>query len=136
MGRSLNRLSPRFVQVITQPGMWCDGGGLYLQVTAGADGTPCKSWLYRFATHGRDRQMGLGALSDTSLADAREKAAHARKLVKAGTRTRSTPATLSGPPPRLRQSWRGRRALPSMNAGMPTSSPTDRAGGRPKMRPA
>jgi len=66
--------------------MWCDGGGLYLQVTTGGGGLPNKSWLFRFKMHGqRERQMGLGSFVDTSLAEAREKAADARKLVKAGT---------------------------------------------------
>jgi integrase len=59
--------------------MHCDGGGLYLQVTQGADGTPRRSWLYRYVIHGRERQMGLGSLIDTTLAEAREKAACARK---------------------------------------------------------
>jgi hypothetical protein len=70
--------------------MHCDGGGLYLQVTTGSDGTARRSWLFRFATTGgeraatpglgRERQMGLGSYPDTSLAEAREKATQARKL--------------------------------------------------------
>jgi hypothetical protein len=70
--------------------MHCDGGGLYLQVTTGTDGALRRSWLYRFATTeverdankelGRERQMGLGSFPDTSLAEARQKAAEARKL--------------------------------------------------------
>jgi integrase len=59
--------------------MHCDGGGLYLQVTQSADGTLRRSWLYRYVLHGRERQMGLGSLIDTPLAEAREKAAGARK---------------------------------------------------------
>jgi integrase len=71
--------------------MHCDGGGLYLQVTMGADGkTPRKSWLFRFATgkveisragkpRREERQMGLGSLDTVSLAEARERAAEARK---------------------------------------------------------
>jgi integrase len=59
--------------------MHCDGGGLYLQVTQGADGAPCRSWLYRYVLYGRERQMGLGSLNDTTLAEAREKASGARK---------------------------------------------------------
>jgi len=61
--------------------MWCDGGGLYLQATTGRDDKINKSWLYRFTIDGRERQMGLGSFPDTSLAEAREKAAEARKLV-------------------------------------------------------
>ena len=56
-----------------------DGGGLWLQVTAGPDGLR-KSWLFRFEVAGRERQMGLGPLGDVTLAQARDKAADARKL--------------------------------------------------------
>jgi len=75
--------------------MHCDGGGLYLQATAGADGSMRRSWLFRFATGevrlsatGKprriEREMGLGSFPDTSLAEAREKAAQARKLREQG----------------------------------------------------
>jgi integrase len=64
--------------------MWSDGGGLYLQCTKGADGGVRRSWLYRFAAKGRERQMGLGSAETVSLADAREKAAECRKLRQAG----------------------------------------------------
>jgi integrase len=64
--------------------MHADGGGLYLQVTEGADGTPRKSWLFRYTVGGRERQMGLGPLSDVSLAEARERAVGARELRRAG----------------------------------------------------
>ena len=36
------------VRRIAEPGLYPDGGGLYLQVTAGKRGVT-KSWLYRFA---------------------------------------------------------------------------------------
>jgi hypothetical protein len=65
--------------------MFSDGGGLYLQCTAGADGGVRRSWLYRFAKRGRERQMGLGSAETVSLAEAREKAAECRKLHQAGT---------------------------------------------------
>jgi integrase len=64
--------------------MYGDGGGLYLQVTEGADGTPRKSWLFRYAAAGRERQMGLGPLIDVSLAEARVRASAARELRRAG----------------------------------------------------
>jgi hypothetical protein len=72
--------------------MHCDGGGLYLQVTPSKEDRPDnKSWLFRYATgeiktsrNGKprpvERAMGLGSYPDVSLADAREKAAGARKL--------------------------------------------------------
>ena len=64
--------------------MWADGGGLYLQCTAGADGGIRKSWLYRFARKGREREMGLGSAESVSLAEARAKAVECRKLHEAG----------------------------------------------------
>lgn len=61
-------------------GYYADGDGLYMQV-ASAD---ARSWIYRFALAGRRREMGLGACSDVTLAQARAKATAARLLVKAG----------------------------------------------------
>src|SRR5262245_1754212 len=61
-------------------GWHCDGQGLYLQCTAGADGSICRSWAYRYVMDGRQRYMGLGPVADVSLAEAREKALAARKL--------------------------------------------------------
>jgi integrase len=78
MPRSIQRLSAAKVKT-AKAGMWCDGGGLYLQCTSGADGVR-KSWIFRYATKGRERQMGLGPLDTVSLAEAREKAAECRRL--------------------------------------------------------
>ena len=74
----LNKLTQLAVRA-AKPGMHGDGGGLWLQVTAGKDGLR-KSWLFRFQVAGRERQMGLGPLSVVTLAEARERAAEARKL--------------------------------------------------------
>ncbi len=84
MARTINRLSHKKVETVKQPGMYADGGGLYLQVTKGADSTPRKSWLFRYAVSGRERQMGLGPLNDVSLAEARERALAARELRRTG----------------------------------------------------
>jgi integrase len=59
--------------------MHADGGGLYLQVTKTASGRINKSWLYRYAVAGRERQMGLGCLSEVRLSAARQKAAECRE---------------------------------------------------------
>ena len=65
----------------TAPLGWhCDGRGLYLQCAAGADGSVCRSWVFRYRIDGRERYMGLGPLADVTLAEARDKAAGARKL--------------------------------------------------------
>ena len=83
MARAIQRLSPAKVRS-AKAGMWCDGGGLYLQCTEGADDRLRKSWLFRYASDGRERQMGLGPLDAVSLAEAREKAADCRRLRLAG----------------------------------------------------
>jgi integrase len=72
----LNRLSARAVAVATTAGMYADGGGLYLRVDGGS-----RAWVYRFKRAGRSRYMGLGPLSIVGLAEARQKAAEARRLV-------------------------------------------------------
>ena len=80
MAQQINRLTARSVSTATKPGLIPDGGGLYLQVTKGG----AKSWLYRFMLNGKRRDMGLGSLQTTTLADAREIAADARKTVASG----------------------------------------------------
>jgi integrase len=57
------------------PGMYADGGGLYLQVTEGG-----ASWIYRHMLAGRAREMGLGPLALFGLSEARAKALDARRL--------------------------------------------------------
>ena len=64
--------------------MWSDGGGLYLQCTSRTDGKLRKSWIFRYASSGRERQMGLGSIEVVKLAEAREKAAECRRLHLAG----------------------------------------------------
>jgi integrase len=65
-----------FVSRAKAKGMYPDGNGLYLQVTASG----ARSWIYRYMLHGRAREMGLGSLRDFSLAEARVRAAECRKL--------------------------------------------------------
>ena len=72
-----DRLKALQIKRIEGPGIYHDGGGLYLQVsTAGT-----KSWLFRYRLHGRMREMGLGSFKDFSLAEARERARVQRQLV-------------------------------------------------------
>jgi len=75
MANSINRLSDRAVRAKKARGMYADGGGLYLQVSANKS----KSWIFRFKRDGRVRDMGLGGWPSVSLADAREKAIEARR---------------------------------------------------------
>jgi integrase len=83
MARRIERLAAAKVAK-AKPGMHCDGGGLYLQASLGADGEINRSWIFRFALHGRERQMGLGSLHTVSLAKAREKATRCREQLKEG----------------------------------------------------
>ena len=77
MGRALNRLSAVAVNTgISRHGMHHDGGGLYLQVSAGG----AKSWIFRFMLDGRPREMGLGPLHTIPLAEARKRATECRRL--------------------------------------------------------
>lgn len=76
MARIIGRLTALNVQRARKPGMYADGGGLYLQVSASG----AKSWVYRFMLRGKAREMGLGPLHVVSLAEARQKAAEARRL--------------------------------------------------------
>jgi integrase len=75
-----NRLTAVAVVKLKTPGLHNDGGGLYLQIGEGG----ARSWLYRFRLHDKRRDMGLGSAAAISLADARELAAEARKLVASG----------------------------------------------------
>lgn len=58
-----------------RPGKYCDGGNLWLYVSAGG----AKNWVFRYMREGRAREMGLGGFPDTTLAEARELAAGYRK---------------------------------------------------------
>ncbi|WP_425904742.1 tyrosine-type recombinase/integrase [Nitrobacter sp. TKz-YC02] len=91
MSRQLNVLSPKFVETVEIPGRYADGGGLYLQVSAGKDGRVTKSWLFRYMRGGStSREMGLGATTMrkgdgyTTLAQARQKRTKAREMLEAG----------------------------------------------------
>jgi integrase len=76
MARTLNRLSTLEVSRAKRPGMYADGGGLYLRVAEGGS----KQWIFRYVTNGRLRDMGIGPCHTLTLAEARERATDARKL--------------------------------------------------------
>jgi hypothetical protein len=61
-------------------GRHADGYGLVLHVSGEPGDVLRKSWLFRFAMNGHERNMGLGPYPATTLAEARQKAADARKL--------------------------------------------------------
>lgn len=81
MGYSREKLKALTVgRLSKQSGLHSDGGGLYLRVTSP---TAC-SWVFRYMIERRAREMGLGKYPDVSLADARTRAAEARKLKSQG----------------------------------------------------
>src|ERR1044072_7771196 len=80
MPRHATPLSARRVQTVKEHGFYCDGGGLYLQVSKSGS----KSWVFRYALGGRKRDMGLGSLATFSLAEARDRARRMRQLVADG----------------------------------------------------
>jgi integrase len=83
MAREMGRLNARKVETLTQPGRYADGRNLYLQISR--NGGKRWTFFYRFGK-GVRREMGLGsaAKGGVSLAQARDKAADARKLLNAG----------------------------------------------------
>jgi integrase len=78
--REPNRLTALKVSKTRKPGRYCDGGGLYLQVSP----AHTKSWLFKFMRNGRAREMGLGPVDIVPLAEARDKARQARRLLLEG----------------------------------------------------
>jgi integrase len=73
----MGKLTALVVKRIRKRGMHGDGHGLYLQVARG--GT--KSWVLRYKVNGQPRHLGLGPLHAITLAQARERAADARRLL-------------------------------------------------------
>jgi integrase len=80
MAKSINRLSPLQVKRLAEPGLYPDGGNLYLSVSR----TGAKSWRIIYVKSGKRVELGIGALDTVSLAEARTKAAEARKLLHDG----------------------------------------------------
>jgi hypothetical protein len=74
MARTIGKLTALKVDKAKQPGMYGDGGGLYLRVTD--DGA--KNWVFRFMLNGRPRWMGMGPLHTVNLAEARKRAGEHR----------------------------------------------------------
>ena len=74
--RARNKFSVRQVAAITAPGIYSDGGGLYLRVRAAG-----RSWFYIGTLHGKRIELGLGSVLDIPLAKARERVAEIRTLL-------------------------------------------------------
>jgi Arm DNA-binding domain len=76
MARYLGKLTALFVARAKQPGLYSDGGNLYLQV----ESESARSWIFRYA----GRYMGLGSALVVSLQEARDLAHECRKLRRQG----------------------------------------------------
>src|SRR5262245_39809995 len=72
----MGKLTALDVTRAKKPGMYGDGLGLYLQVGMGG----ARSWIYRYALNGRERNLGLGSATAIPLRRARELAGDARRL--------------------------------------------------------
>jgi integrase len=80
MVRTYGRLAALAVSKARKPGLYADGGGLYLQIS-GAHG---RSWVFRYMLRGKARTMGLGPAEDVTLAVARATARDCRLELRAG----------------------------------------------------
>ena len=76
------KLSARRVEALNEPGRHSDGGNLYLSISQNGG----KRWTFFYRFGGRRREMGLGSAGQNgvSLADARDLAAEARRLIRDG----------------------------------------------------
>src|SRR5258707_10752616 len=68
--RAINRLTVQSVNRAKEPGLYADGGGLYLRVAPGGS----KSWILRYRHGGKRHDMGLGSVRLLPLAEARQRA--------------------------------------------------------------
>lgn len=80
MARGINRLKPLEIERRSKPGRYSDGGGLYLVVGK----TGAKSWAFLYMRAKKRRELGLGALADVPVTEARAKAATLRAVLDRG----------------------------------------------------
>ena len=72
-----NKLSDRKIAGLTERGLYGDGRGLWLQISA----FQTKAWILRFMMDKRARSMGLGPYPEVSLKKAREQRAKCRQMI-------------------------------------------------------
>ncbi len=80
MAKLTARLNPMQAFKMKEPGYYCDGAGLYLQIAKGGS----KSWVLRYTVNGKAREMGLGSFNTFSLAEARKRATEQRQKLSDG----------------------------------------------------
>ena len=76
----MGKLTVAKIKALTLPGMYGDGGTLYLNVAPGGS----KSWVQRVKYNGRRRDIGLGGFPVVSLAMARDRAFMNRRAIAEG----------------------------------------------------
>jgi integrase len=82
MAHGIEKLSARSIEkILRTPGMYCDGGGLWLRVQSSTS----RSWVFRYMRDHVSHKMGLGKYPEVSLAKAREYAAEARRTKAEGS---------------------------------------------------
>jgi integrase len=64
-----------------KPGKHFDGSGLYVEVTAGGS----RLWRMKYRYAGKEKRLAFGAFPEVGIAEARDKAAKARALLRDGT---------------------------------------------------
>lgn len=64
----INNLTDVAVRKLAKPGLYADGGKLYLSVRSASQ----KSWVFVYQWGGKRKEMGLGSLQDVGLSQARE----------------------------------------------------------------
>ena len=82
----MGRLTAVSVRSMKKPGKYYDQHGLILRVAPGGS----KQWIWRGTVRGRRREIGMGAVAYTTLAEARDIAYGYRKLARAGIDPKST----------------------------------------------
>lgn len=92
----MGKLTVARVRALNKPGKYYDQHGLILRVAPGGS----KQWVWRGTVRGRRRDIGLGAVAYTTLAEARDIAYEHRRLARSGvdpttTRQRSTSPTFA-----------------------------------------
>lgn len=79
MAKTTDIISPNTVKTLP-PGFHADGGNLYLRVKdSGA-----RSWVFRYKQAGKVTELGIGAVKDRSLKEARELAGKMRIAIREG----------------------------------------------------
>ena len=78
--QAMGKLTAASVRGMNKPGKYYDQHGLILRVAPGGS----KQWVWRGTVRGRRRDIGMGAVAYTSLAEARDIAYQYRKLARAG----------------------------------------------------